>query len=62
MVAYAARYGYLTGAETNNGQPCWVRFQPGCFDRWLVYSAEQMGDVVNHGKQLNGDGPSLVIG
>ena len=59
VVAYAARYGYLTGAETDDGQ---LRFQPGCFDRWLATRPNGIKVVVNHGKQLNGDRPSLVLG
>jgi phage head maturation protease len=39
-----------------------VRFQPGCFDRWLAREPAGVKVVVNHGKQLNGDGPSLVLG
>jgi HK97 family phage prohead protease len=62
IVAYAARYGYLTQAETDDGTHCLVRFQPGCFDRWLAREPAGVKVVVNHGKQLNGDAPSLVLG
>jgi HK97 family phage prohead protease len=62
VIAYASRYGHLTQAETEDGEPCWVRFQPGCFDRWLDSGPSGIRVMVNHAKRLDDDGPSLVLG
>jgi HK97 family phage prohead protease len=62
VVAYAARFGHLSRSETGDGRPCWVRFRPGCFDRWRAGEPTGIRVLVNHAKRFNDDGPSLLLG